>query len=59
MAYEQKYLKKKEKLKSLIFDYQEKESEVERMKEELLVLRDKTKVLNRKVQNERKRSQGK
>ena len=51
--------KKKQKIKELIFDYQEKEVEVERMKEEMQSLRDKTRLLNRKIKDERRKSQHK
>lgn len=46
-------MNKKDKIRDLVFDYQEKEQEMERMKEELYSLRDKVKVLNKKVKQER------
>ncbi len=54
MKIETKLQKKKDKIRGLIFDFQEKETEVERMKEELESLRSKVKQLNKKVREERK-----
>lgn len=49
--------KKKDKMRGMIFDFQEKEQEIERMKDELQSLRDKVKSLNHKVNEERKSKQ--
>jgi hypothetical protein len=41
----------------MIFDFQEKEQEIEKMKDELTSLREKVKLLNRKIREERKSKQ--
>lgn len=51
---ENKLLKKKDKMRSMIFDFQEKEQDIERMKEEMESLRSKVKSLNKKIKDERK-----
>lgn len=51
---ESKLEKKKDKIRSMIFDFQEKEQEIERMRDELNSLRDKVRILNKKVKDERK-----
>lgn len=54
---EGKLQKKKDKIRGLIFDFQEKEQEVERVKEEMNGMRDKMKQLNKLVKEEKKAKQ--
>ena len=47
--FEQKLQKKKDKIKEMIFDFQEKESEMERMNLEVQSFKEKIKLLNTKI----------
>jgi hypothetical protein len=51
---ENKLQKKKDKIRAMIFDFQEKDQEIEKMKDEMQSLREKVKSLNKKVKDERK-----
>jgi peptidoglycan hydrolase CwlO-like protein len=51
---EGKLQKKKDKIRGLIFDFQEKEQEVEKVKEEMNAMRDKMKQLNKQIKEEKR-----
>eukprot|EP00347_Sterkiella_histriomuscorum_P020750 403336615 len=55
--FENKLQKKKDKIRDMIFDFQQKDQEIEKMKDELNQLRDKIKSQNKKIKEERKSKQ--
>jgi hypothetical protein len=49
---ETKLQKKKDKMRGLIFEFQEREQEIERMKEEMEKMKEKTNMLNKRIKEQ-------